>query len=123
MYSDRRGDGQKPTPDKTFQTQNFFCQNHRYNNTSITTESAKVMYVCHYCMHELLKIGRGSERCDVFWGVMRCDKGNCELRTCPRSLRDGYSGSRTHDPPVESYRLNQCAITYHFRWYNHRYNS
>src|SRR6218665_1126087 len=31
--------------------------------------------------------------------------------TCPRSLRDGQSGSRTHDPPVESNRLNQCAIT------------
>src|SRR6218665_1458123 len=31
--------------------------------------------------------------------------------TCPRSLHDGQSGSRTHDPPVESNRLNQCAIT------------
>src|SRR6218665_3389199 len=39
--------------------------------------------------------------------------GNCELRTCPRSLRGGYSESRTHDPPVESYRLNQCATTSH----------
>src|SRR6218665_373271 len=37
--------------------------------------------------------------------------GNCRQRTCPRSLRDGQSGSRTHDPPVESNRLNQCAIT------------
>src|SRR6218665_1072527 len=37
--------------------------------------------------------------------------GNCRERTCPRSLRDGQSGSRTHDPPVESNRLNQCAIT------------
>src|SRR6218665_1659663 len=27
--------------------------------------------------------------------------GNCRYMTCPRSLRDGYSGSRTHDPPVE----------------------
>src|SRR6218665_1021346 len=39
--------------------------------------------------------------------------GNCRYRTCPRSLRDGQSGSRTHDPPVESNRLNQCAITSH----------
>src|SRR6218665_3066449 len=38
---------------------------------------------------------------------------NCRQRTCPRSLRDGQSGSRTHDPPVESNRLNQCAITSH----------
>ena len=37
--------------------------------------------------------------------------GNCRYRTCPRSLRGGKSGSRTHDPPVESYRLNQGATT------------
>src|SRR6218665_2587896 len=30
-----------------------------------------------------------------------------------RSLRDGQSGSRTHDPAVESNRLNQCATTSH----------
>src|SRR6218665_2591958 len=39
--------------------------------------------------------------------------GNCRQRTWPRALRDGQSGSRTHDPPVESNRLNQCAITSH----------
>ena len=49
--------------------------------------------------------------------------GNCKQRTCPRSLRGGYSGSRTHDPLVESHwthdplveshRLNQCATTSH----------
>src|SRR6218665_1836711 len=33
--------------------------------------------------------------------------GNCMSRTCPSSLRGGYSGIRTHDPPVESHRLNQ----------------
>src|SRR6218665_1713563 len=43
----------------------------------------------------------------------RSATGNCELRTCPRSIRGGWSGSRTHDPPVESYRLNQCAATSH----------
>src|SRR6218665_2346969 len=47
-------------------------------------------------------------------GVLRRNAtGNRELKTCPRSLRGGYSGSQTHDPPVESYRLNQCATTSH----------
>src|SRR6218665_565488 len=41
----------------------------------------------------------------------RSAAGNCELRTCLRSLRGGQSGSRTHDSPVESFRLNQCATT------------
>ena len=39
----------------------------------------------------------------------RSATGNCELRTCPRSLRGGYSGSRTHDPSDERRRLYQCA--------------
>ena len=34
-------------------------------------------------------------------------------KTCPRSLHGGQSGSRTHDPPVESYRLNQVATMSH----------
>ena len=38
--------------------------------------------------------------------------GNCRLRICPRSLRGSESGSRTHDPSVESHRLNQGATTY-----------
>src|SRR6218665_3574242 len=42
-------------------------------------------------------------------------------RTCPRSLRDGQSGSRTHDPPVESNRLNQGANTSHNRHYLKKY--
>src|SRR6218665_2172886 len=33
----------------------------------------------------------------------RSATGNCELMTCPRSLPGAQSGSRTHDPPVESY--------------------
>src|SRR6218665_1455947 len=37
---------------------------------------------------------------------------NRELRTCPRSLRGGKSGIRTHDPPVERLRLYQCATTF-----------
>ena len=41
----------------------------------------------------------------------RSATGNCELRTCPRSIGGSYSGMRTCDPPVERYRLNQCAIT------------
>src|SRR6218665_1802717 len=36
-----------------------------------------------------------------------------ELRTYPRSLRGGLRGSRSHDPPVKSYRLYQCATTSH----------
>ena len=32
--------------------------------------------------------------------------------TCPRLLRGGKSGSQTHDPPVERYRLNQCATRF-----------
>src|SRR6218665_795798 len=31
--------------------------------------------------------------------------GNCELRTCPRSLRGGYSGIRTCDLPDERHRI------------------
>src|SRR6218665_985455 len=30
--------------------------------------------------------------------------GNCERRTCPRSLRGGQSGIRTHDPSDERRR-------------------
>ena len=41
--------------------------------------------------------------------------GNCELRTCPRSLRGDFSGIRTHDPPVERRPLYQCAATSHFK--------
>src|SRR6218665_16319 len=41
----------------------------------------------------------------------RSATGNCSIRTCPRSLRRGKSGIRTHDLPVERYRLNQCATT------------
>src|SRR6218665_1222341 len=36
---------------------------------------------------------------------------NCKLRTFPRSQRGGYSGIRTHDPPVERRRLYQRATT------------
>src|SRR6218665_813450 len=36
-----------------------------------------------------------------------------DLPKCPRSLRGGYSGNQTHDPPVESHRLNQYATTSH----------
>src|SRR6218665_2779023 len=37
--------------------------------------------------------------------------GNSRYRTCPRSLPvlDGRRGSLTHDPPVVSNHLNQCA--------------
>src|SRR6218665_4218438 len=35
--------------------------------------------------------------------------------TCPRSLHGGQSGSRTHDPPVKSYRLNQGATMSHIQ--------
>src|SRR6218665_1979171 len=52
---------------------------------------------------------------DTVWilcGVSRRSAtGNCELRTCPRSLHGGWSGSRTHNPPVERFRLYQCATT------------
>src|SRR6218665_3540634 len=44
-------------------------------------------------------------------GSLVATSADCELRTCPRSLRGNMS--RTHDPPVESYRLNQCATTSH----------
>jgi len=33
----------------------------------------------------------------------------------PKVPRDGWSGSRTNDPPVESSRLNQGAITFFVR--------
>src|SRR6218665_239890 len=50
-------------------------------------------------------------------GVSRLSAtGSCELRTCPRSLRGCYSGSRNHDPSVESYQLSQCATTSHVRF-------
>src|SRR6218665_3400760 len=39
--------------------------------------------------------------------------GNCRSRTCPRFLHGGYSGNRTHDPPVKSYRLNQGVTMSH----------
>ena len=39
----------------------------------------------------------------------RSTTGNYELRTCPRSLRGGYSRIRTRDPLVERLRLYQCA--------------
>src|SRR6218665_345005 len=43
----------------------------------------------------------------------RSATGNCELTTCPRAPHGGESGSRTHHPLVESYRLNQCAAMFH----------
>src|SRR6218665_2860251 len=43
----------------------------------------------------------------------RSATGNCKLRTCPRSLRGGYSAIRTHNPLVERHRLYQCATTSH----------
>src|SRR6218665_1666108 len=39
--------------------------------------------------------------------------GNCRKSTCPRSLRRGWSRSRTQVPPVESLRLKQGATTFH----------
>ena len=39
----------------------------------------------------------------------RSATGNCELRTCPRYLRGGKSGSRTHDLSDERRRLYQCT--------------
>ena len=39
--------------------------------------------------------------------------GNCEWRTCPRSLRCGQSGIRTHDPSYGRRRIYQCATTPH----------
>src|SRR6218665_1618971 len=57
----------------------------------------------------------------LYSGVSRLSvTGNYELRTCPRALRGGYSGIRTHDPPVEMYRLNQCATTPHKTAYQRR---
>ena len=46
----------------------------------------------------------------------RSATGNCELRTCPRSQRGSYSGNRTYNPPAESCRLNQCAITNYLKF-------
>src|SRR6218665_2438554 len=40
----------------------------------------------------------------------RSATGNCELRTCLRSLCGGYSASRTHDPSDERRRLYQLSI-------------
>src|SRR6218665_3491760 len=34
---------------------------------------------------------------------------NCELRTCPQSVRFNYSGSPTHDPSDKRRHLYQCV--------------
>ena len=41
----------------------------------------------------------------------RSGTGNCELKTCPRSIHGGWSGSRTHDPSDERRLLYQTATT------------
>jgi len=43
----------------------------------------------------------------------RSATGNCELRTCSRSLCASYGWIQTHDPPVKRLRLCECATTSH----------
>jgi len=45
----------------------------------------------------------------------RSATGNCERRTCPRPLRGGYSGSRSHDPSDERRRFIQTAFNNYHR--------
>jgi len=44
----------------------------------------------------------------------RCATGNCERRTCPKSLRGGWSRIRTCDPPDASDRIHHWATMPHY---------
>ena len=45
----------------------------------------------------------------ILWVSCRSATGNCEWRTCPRSLHGGKSRIRTHDPSDERQWINQMS--------------
>jgi len=48
----------------------------------------------------------------------RCATGNCDWRTCPRSLRGVLREVRTHDLPDSRHRTHHWATTPYKTWFD-----
>src|SRR6218665_862887 len=77
MYSNK-GERTKPTPDKTFQTKDPLTKPPDKNSREQLRENLYRGLLPELFVLGLLKIGEGSEMCDLFWGardVIKCDRG------------------------------------------------